>query len=63
VRFGAAAARRQGVGGQVAAVVGAEVVVAIGEASWSLLSHRPPGVEVVHSCGNGPRVPFVMVPS
>jgi hypothetical protein len=33
VRFGAAAARRCGVGGQVAAVVGAEVVVAIGEAS------------------------------
>jgi hypothetical protein len=35
VRFGAAAACRCGVGGQVAAVVGAEVVVAIGE---------PPGV-------------------
>jgi hypothetical protein len=33
VRFGAAAARRCGVGGQVAAVVDAEVVVAIGEAS------------------------------
>jgi hypothetical protein len=33
VRFGAAAARRGGVGGQVAAVVGAEVVVAIGEAA------------------------------
>jgi hypothetical protein len=33
VRFGAAAARQCGVGGQVAAVVGAEVVVAIGEAS------------------------------
>jgi hypothetical protein len=33
VRFGAAAARRCGVGGQVAAVVGAEMVVAIGEAS------------------------------
>jgi hypothetical protein len=33
VRFGAAAARWHGVGGQVAAVVGAEVVVAIGEAS------------------------------
>jgi hypothetical protein len=33
VRFGAAAVRRCGVGGQVAAVVGAEVVVAIGEAS------------------------------
>jgi hypothetical protein len=33
VRFGAAAARRCGVGGHVAAVVGAEVVVAIGEAS------------------------------
>jgi hypothetical protein len=33
VRFGAAAIRRCGVGGQVAAVVGAEVVVAIGEAS------------------------------
>jgi hypothetical protein len=32
VRFGAAAARWCGVGGQVAAVVGAEVVVAIGEA-------------------------------
>jgi hypothetical protein len=31
VRFGAAAARWCGVGGQVAAVVGAEVVVAIGE--------------------------------
>jgi hypothetical protein len=33
VCFGAAAVRRLGVGGQVAAVVGAEVVVAIGEAS------------------------------
>jgi hypothetical protein len=33
VRFGAAAVRRRGVGGQVAAVVGAEVVVAIGETS------------------------------
>jgi hypothetical protein len=32
-------------------------------ATWSLLSHRPSGVEFVHSCGNGPRVPFVMVPS
>jgi hypothetical protein len=32
-------------------------------ATWSLLSRGPPGVEVVHSCGNGPRVPFVMVPS
>jgi hypothetical protein len=33
VHFGAAAVRRCGVGGQVAAVIGAEVVVAIGEAS------------------------------
>jgi hypothetical protein len=33
VRFGATAVRRRGVGGQVAAVVNAEVVVAIGEAS------------------------------
>jgi hypothetical protein len=33
LRFGAAAVRRCGVGGQVAATVGAEVVVAIGEAS------------------------------
>jgi hypothetical protein len=33
VRIGAADVRRCGVGGQVAAVVGAEVVVAIGEAS------------------------------
>jgi hypothetical protein len=33
VHFGAAAVRWCGVGGQVAAVVGAEVVVAIGEAS------------------------------
>jgi hypothetical protein len=33
VRFGAAVVLRCGVGGQVAAVVGAEVVVAIGEAS------------------------------
>jgi hypothetical protein len=33
VRFGATAIRRRGVGGQVAAVVGAEVVIAIGEAS------------------------------
>jgi hypothetical protein len=33
VRAGAATVRRCGVGGQVAAVVGAEVVVAIGEAS------------------------------
>jgi hypothetical protein len=33
VHFGAAAARWCGVGGQVAAVVGAEVVVAIGEAA------------------------------
>jgi hypothetical protein len=35
VRFGASAVRRCGVGGQVAAVVGAEVVVAIGEASFA----------------------------
>jgi hypothetical protein len=35
VRFGAAAARWCGVGGQVAAVVGAEVVVAIGEAAFA----------------------------
>jgi hypothetical protein len=33
VRIGAAAIRQHGVGVQVAAVVGAEVVVAIGEAS------------------------------
>jgi hypothetical protein len=33
VRFGAAVVRRRGVDGQVATVVGAEVVVAIGEAS------------------------------
>jgi hypothetical protein len=33
VCFGAVAVRRHGVGRQVAAVVGAEVVVAIGEAS------------------------------
>jgi hypothetical protein len=33
VRAGAATIRRRGVGAQVAAVVGAEVVVAIGEAS------------------------------
>jgi hypothetical protein len=33
VHIGAAAVRRCGVGGQVVAVVGAEVVVAIGEAS------------------------------
>jgi hypothetical protein len=33
VRIGATAVRRCGVGAQVAAVVGAEVVVAIGEAS------------------------------
>jgi hypothetical protein len=33
VRIGAAAIRRRGVGVQVAAIVGAEVVVAIGEAS------------------------------
>jgi hypothetical protein len=33
VRIGAAVVRRCGVGGQVATVVGAEVVVAIGEAS------------------------------
>jgi hypothetical protein len=33
VRIGAATVRRCGVGGQVGAVVGAEVVVAIGEAS------------------------------
>jgi hypothetical protein len=33
VRIGAAGVRRCGVGGQVAAVIGAEVVVAIGEAS------------------------------
>jgi hypothetical protein len=33
VRFGAAAVHRRGAGRQVAAVVGAEVVVAIGEAS------------------------------
>jgi hypothetical protein len=33
VRFGATVAHRCGVGGQVAAVVGAEVVVAVGEAS------------------------------
>jgi hypothetical protein len=33
VRFGAAVARWCGVGGQVATIVGAEVVVAIGEAA------------------------------
>jgi hypothetical protein len=33
VHFGAAAIRRCGVGGMVAAAVGAEVVVALGEAS------------------------------
>jgi hypothetical protein len=32
VRFGAAVVHRRGVGGQVAAIVGAEVVVAAGEA-------------------------------
>jgi hypothetical protein len=32
-------------------------------AAWSSLPHRPSGVEVVHSCGDGPGVPFVMVPS
>jgi hypothetical protein len=32
-------------------------------ATQSLLSRRPSGVEVAHSCGNGPKVPFVMVPS
>jgi hypothetical protein len=136
VRFGAAATRWCDVGGQVAAVVGAEVVVAIGEAAsaeavastdetiratcapdlrlfgfngwfssprgdvneglsaaafalrpslqpscrprrrslprcWclgrrqatrSLLSRRPYGVEVVHTRGSGTGVPFVMVP-
>jgi hypothetical protein len=35
VRTGAATVRRCGVGGQVAAVIGAEVVVAIGEASFA----------------------------
>jgi hypothetical protein len=39
VRFGATVVRRRGVGGQVAAVVGAEVVIAIGEAS-SILHQR-----------------------
>jgi hypothetical protein len=137
VRFGATAVRWCGVDGQVAAVIGAEVMVAIGEATsaeavasadetvgatcapdlwlfsfngwfsspvrgrergpfsssvslrlllllssrprrrslsrcwcsgrgrvaWRSLSLRPSGVEVVHSCGNGPGVPFVMVPS
>jgi hypothetical protein len=58
VRFGAAGARWCGVGGQVAAVVGAEVVAA----SWSLSSHRPSGVEVVHTRGSGTGVPFVMAP-
>jgi hypothetical protein len=136
VRFGAAAARWCGVGGQVAAIVGAEVVVAIGvtasaesvastdetvsatcaldlllfgfngwfsspvrgrergpfsssvslrpslqlpcrprqrllsrcrcsdrrQATWSLSSRRPSGVEVVHTRGSGTRVPFVMAP-
>jgi hypothetical protein len=33
MRFGATVVRRRGVGGQMAAVVGTEVVVAIGEAS------------------------------
>jgi hypothetical protein len=128
VRFGAAAARWCGVGGQVAIVVGAEVVAAgegfsadetvgatcgqtsspsaltacphpsygdVGEglstvasalrsslllfsrprrrslprwcsgrrrATWSLLSRRPSGVEVVHTRGSGTGVPFVMAP-
>jgi hypothetical protein len=31
-------------------------------ATWSLLSRRPSGVEVVHTRGNGTGVPFVMVP-
>jgi hypothetical protein len=31
-------------------------------ATRSLLSCRPSGVEVVHTCGNGTGVPFVMVP-
>jgi hypothetical protein len=136
VRFGATAACWCGVGGQVADVVGAEVVVAIGEAAsaeavasadetvsatcapglqlfgfngwfsspvrgrergpssgsvwpgpslllsshlrrrslprcwcsgrrratWSLLSRKPSGVEVVHTRGSGTEVGFVMVP-
>jgi hypothetical protein len=31
-------------------------------ATWSLLSRRPSGVEVVHTRGSGTGVPFVMVP-
>jgi hypothetical protein len=31
-------------------------------ATWSLLSRRPSGVEVVHTHGSGTGVPFVMVP-
>jgi hypothetical protein len=32
-------------------------------ATRNLLSRRPSVVEVIHSCGNGPGVLFVMVPS
>jgi hypothetical protein len=60
VRFRVAAARWCGVGGQVVAVIGAEVVAA--RAAWSLLSCRPSGVEVVHTRGSGTGVPFVMEP-
>jgi hypothetical protein len=31
-------------------------------ATWSLLSRRPSGVEVVHTRGSGTGVPFVMAP-
>jgi hypothetical protein len=40
VRFGAAAVCRRGVGGQVATVVGAEAVVAIGEVSHPVLKDK-----------------------
>jgi hypothetical protein len=55
VRFGAAAARWCGVGGQVAAVVGAEVVVAIGEAA-SAEAVAPADETVSATCAPGLRL-------
>jgi hypothetical protein len=55
VRFGAAAARWCGVSGQVAAVVGAEVVVAIGEAA-SAEAVAPVDETVSATCAPGLRL-------
>jgi hypothetical protein len=39
-----------------------ELIGLVGGGTWSLLSRRPSGVEVVHTRGSGTGVPFVMAP-